>query len=162
MSVGTPPLLLLLAIGMCCVLRAHVCAAATLTPADATTADDASGGDSTTSPTADETTESGNGGNSSDGARSDSTFASASVPPQQHIPLVRLPSNTLLKYSAYKDVSILHFRIPADTRTALFSFKAYDESKSAFRKCSPPSPLYSRHTQTFQAQHTSTPFPSHS
>lgn len=50
------------------------------------------------------------------------------------IPLVRLPSNTLLKYSAYKDVSILHFRIPTETRTALFSFKAYEESKSAFRK----------------------------
>jgi len=50
------------------------------------------------------------------------------------IPLVRLPSNTLLKYTSYKDVSILHFRIPADTRTALFSFKAYEESKSAFRK----------------------------
>lgn len=52
----------------------------------------------------------------------------------QQIPLVRLPSNTLLKYTAYKDVSILHFRIPSDTRTALFSFKAYEESKSAFRK----------------------------
>lgn len=52
----------------------------------------------------------------------------------QQIPLVRLPSNTLLKYTAYKDVSILHFRIPTDTRTALFSFKAYEESKSAFRK----------------------------
>lgn len=50
------------------------------------------------------------------------------------IPLVRLPSNTLLKYSAYKDVSILHFRIPTETRTALFSFKAYEESKGAFRK----------------------------
>ena len=52
----------------------------------------------------------------------------------QQIPLVRLPSNTLLKYTAYKDVSILHFRIPSDTRTALFSFKAYEETKSAFRK----------------------------
>lgn len=50
------------------------------------------------------------------------------------IPLERLPSNTLLKYTAYKDVSILHFRIPTDTRTAFFSFKAYEESKSAFRK----------------------------
>lgn len=54
-------------------------------------------------------------------------------PPDQ-IPLVRLPSNTLLKYTAYKDVSILHFRIPTDTRSAFFSFKAYEESKSAFRK----------------------------
>lgn len=53
------------------------------------------------------------------------------------IPLERLPSNTLLKYTAYKDVSILHFRIPTDTRTAFFSFKAYEESKSAFRKYSP-------------------------
>lgn len=52
----------------------------------------------------------------------------------KQIPLVRLPSNTLLKYTAYKDVSILHFRIPADTRTALFTFKAYEESKSAFSK----------------------------
>lgn len=52
----------------------------------------------------------------------------------QQIPLVRLPSNTLLKYTAYKDVSILHFRIPSDTRTAYFSFKAYEEVKSAFRK----------------------------
>lgn len=58
--------------------------------------------------------------------------AAAAAGPQ--IPLVRLPSNTLLKYTAYKDVSILHFRIPSDTRTALFSFKAYEESKSAFRK----------------------------
>lgn len=54
--------------------------------------------------------------------------------PKDQIPLVRLPSNTLLKYTAYKDVSILHFRIPPDTRTALFTFKAYEESKSAFRK----------------------------
>lgn len=51
---------------------------------------------------------------------------------EKQIPLVRLPSNTLLKYTAYKDVSILHFRIPVDTQTALFSFKAYEESKSAF------------------------------
>ncbi|XP_037030331.1 uncharacterized protein LOC119070122 [Bradysia coprophila] len=56
----------------------------------------------------------------------------------QQIPLVRLPSNTLLKYTAYKDVSILHFRIPSDTRTAYFSFKAYEEKKSAFqRECTP-------------------------
>lgn len=52
-------------------------------------------------------------------------------------PIVRLPSNTLLKYTAYKDVSILHFRVPQDTRTAMFSFKAYEESKSAFRESSP-------------------------
>lgn len=58
----------------------------------------------------------------------------------QQIPIVRLPSNTLLKYTAYKDVSILHFRIPIDTRTALFSFKAYEETKSAFRKY--PAPHY--------------------
>lgn len=50
------------------------------------------------------------------------------------IPLVRLPSNTLLKYTAYKDVSILHFVVPSDTRTAYFNFKAYEETKSAFRK----------------------------
>lgn len=52
----------------------------------------------------------------------------------QQIPLVRLPSNTLLKYTAYKDVSILHFRVPWDARTALFTFKAYEETKGAFRK----------------------------
>jgi hypothetical protein len=52
----------------------------------------------------------------------------------QQVPLVRLPSNTLLKYTAYKGVSILHFRIPTDTRSAVFSFKAYEESKSAFSK----------------------------
>lgn len=51
-------------------------------------------------------------------------------------PLVRMPSNTLLKYTAYKDVSILHFRIPTDTLSAVFSFKAYEESKSAFSKYS--------------------------
>lgn len=50
------------------------------------------------------------------------------------IPLVRLPSNTLLKYTAYKDVSILHFRVPTDTRSAYFSFKANEETRSAFRK----------------------------
>ncbi|KFB45996.1 AGAP002672-PA-like protein [Anopheles sinensis] len=59
-------------------------------------------------------------------------------PPEGQIPLERLPSNTLLKYTAYKDVSILHFRIPTDTRTAFFSFKAYEESKGAFqRNCKP-------------------------
>lgn len=52
----------------------------------------------------------------------------------EQIPLVRLPSNTLLKYTAYKDVSILHFVVPTDTRTAFFNFKAYEETKSAFRK----------------------------
>lgn len=50
------------------------------------------------------------------------------------IPLVRLPSNTLLKYTAYKDVSILHFRVPTDTRFAYFSFKANEETRSAFRE----------------------------
>uniref|UniRef100_A0A1L8D9Q3 EGF-like domain-containing protein n=2 Tax=Nyssomyia neivai TaxID=330878 RepID=A0A1L8D9Q3_9DIPT len=60
----------------------------------------------------------------------------AVVPPGQ-TPLVRLPSNTLLKYTAYKDVSILHFRVPQDTRTAMFSFKAYEESKSAFQRVCP-------------------------
>lgn len=53
---------------------------------------------------------------------------------RERIPLVRLPSNTLLKYTSYKDVSILHFDVPADTRTAYFNFKAYEEGKSAFRK----------------------------
>lgn len=52
----------------------------------------------------------------------------------QQIPLVRLPSNTLLKYTAYKDVSIQHFLIPMDTRTATFSFKSNEESKSALSK----------------------------
>lgn len=64
-----------------------------------------------------------------------STTSNATSPTiQGQIPLVRLPSNTLLKYTAYKDVSILHFRIPTDTRTALFNFKAYEETRSAFRK----------------------------
>lgn len=52
-------------------------------------------------------------------------------PNGQQIPLVRLPSNTLLKYTAYKDVSIQHFLIPMDTRSATFSFKSNEESKSA-------------------------------
>lgn len=55
-------------------------------------------------------------------------------PESEPIPLVRLPSNTLLKYTAYKDVSILHFIVPSDTRTAFFNFKAYEETKSAFCK----------------------------
>lgn len=54
--------------------------------------------------------------------------------PKDQTLIVRLPSNTLLKYTAYKDVSILHFRIPHDTRTAFFTFKGFEESKSAFRK----------------------------
>ncbi|XP_055371744.1 uncharacterized protein LOC129605811 [Condylostylus longicornis] len=58
--------------------------------------------------------------------------------PKDQVALVRLPSNTLLKYTAYKDVSILHFRIPPDTRTALFTFKAYEESKSAFQRVCQP------------------------
>lgn len=53
------------------------------------------------------------------------------------IPLVRLPSNTLLKYTAYKDVSIQHFLIPMDTRSAMFSFKSNEESKSALSECRP-------------------------
>ena len=55
----------------------------------------------------------------------------------QQIPLVRLPSNTLLKYTAYKDVSIQHFLIPMDTRSAMFSFKSNEESKSALSECPP-------------------------
>ncbi|KAH8236663.1 hypothetical protein KR026_007616, partial [Drosophila bipectinata] len=52
--------------------------------------------------------------------------------------VVRLPSNSLLKYTSYKDVSILHFDVPPDTRTAYFTFKAFEDSKSAFqRKCKP-------------------------
>uniref|UniRef100_A0A182NR87 EGF-like domain-containing protein n=1 Tax=Anopheles dirus TaxID=7168 RepID=A0A182NR87_9DIPT len=70
--------------------------------------------------------------------RKDTSASDAPVPPEGQIPLERLPSNTLLKYTAYKDVSILHFRIPTDTRTAFFSFKAYEESKGAFqRNCKP-------------------------
>lgn len=53
---------------------------------------------------------------------------------RERIPLVRLPSNTLLKYTAYKDVSILHFDVPPDTRTAYFNFKAFEDARSAFRK----------------------------
>lgn len=47
--------------------------------------------------------------------------------------VVRLPSNSLLKYTSYKDVSILHFNVVEDTRTAYFTFKAYEDPKSAFR-----------------------------
>lgn len=54
--------------------------------------------------------------------------------PKDQTLVVRLPSNTLLKYNSYKDVSILHFRMPPDTRRAMFTFKAIEESKSAFRK----------------------------
>ncbi|XP_037807634.1 uncharacterized protein LOC119601033 [Lucilia sericata] len=58
--------------------------------------------------------------------------------PKDQTLVVRLPSNTLLKYNSYKDVSILHFRMPPDTRRAMFTFKAIEESKSAFqRKCKP-------------------------
>lgn len=58
--------------------------------------------------------------------------------PKDQTLIVRLPSNTLLKYTAYKDVSILHFRIPSDSKTAYFTFKALEESKSAFhRVCKP-------------------------
>lgn len=59
------------------------------------------------------------------------TFTSEDIHNSHQIPLVRLPSNTLLKYTAYKDVSIQHFLIPMDSRSALFSFKAFEESKSA-------------------------------
>lgn len=54
--------------------------------------------------------------------------------PKDQTLVVRLPSNTLLKYNSYKDVSILHFRMPPDTKRAVFTFKAIEESKSAFRK----------------------------
>ncbi|XP_075147376.1 uncharacterized protein LOC142221510 [Haematobia irritans] len=51
---------------------------------------------------------------------------------------VRLPSNILLKYSSYKDVAILHFLVPSDTRRALFTFKAREEAKSVFQiQCKP-------------------------
>lgn len=70
-----------------------------------------------------------------------SSYICAAEPESEPIPLVRLPSNTLLKYTAYKDVSILHFVVPSDTRTALFNFKAYEETKSAFRKCPSLLPL---------------------
>lgn len=62
------------------------------------------------------------------------TFTTDDIQNSQQIPLVRLPSNTLLKYTAYKDVSIQHFLIPMDSRSAMFSFKAYEESKSALSK----------------------------
>lgn len=91
------------------------------------------------------TTAGGSTGSTSSPINSNASSATASSSGQNastvngfegQIPLERLPSNTLLKYTAYKDVSILHFRIPTDTRTAFFSFKAYEESKSAFRKYS--------------------------
>ncbi|KAH8294044.1 hypothetical protein KR054_007710, partial [Drosophila jambulina] len=58
--------------------------------------------------------------------------------PEDREVVVRLPSNSLLKYTSYKDVSILHFNVQQDTRTAYFTFKAYEDPKSAFqRKCKP-------------------------
>lgn len=71
---------------------------------------------------------------SSSGSSSSGTSGNSTIENDKQIPLVRLPSNTLLKYTAYKDVSILHFRVPPDTRTALFTFKAYEEPNSAFSK----------------------------
>ncbi|XP_004524302.1 uncharacterized protein LOC101456267 isoform X1 [Ceratitis capitata] len=60
--------------------------------------------------------------------------------PKDHKLVERLPLNILQKYTSYKDVSILHFRVPQDTRTAAFAFKAYEETKSSFRpKCKPKS-----------------------
>ncbi|XP_017123974.1 uncharacterized protein LOC108143908 [Drosophila elegans] len=59
------------------------------------------------------------------------------LPEDQEL-VVRLPSNSLLKYTSYKDVSILHFDVPPDSRTAFFTFKAFEDPKSAFqRKCKP-------------------------
>uniref|UniRef100_A0A1I8PVV4 EGF-like domain-containing protein n=1 Tax=Stomoxys calcitrans TaxID=35570 RepID=A0A1I8PVV4_STOCA len=50
----------------------------------------------------------------------------------------RLSSITLLKYSSYRDVSILHFLIPPDTRRVLFTFKATEQSSSILKsKCVP-------------------------
>lgn len=49
-------------------------------------------------------------------------------------PIIRLPSNSLIKYTAYRDVSILHFQVPRDTRTLFYSFRAHEEFKSAFCK----------------------------
>lgn len=49
-------------------------------------------------------------------------------------PIIRLPSNSLIKYNSYRDVSILHMKVPRDTRTVFFSFRAHEEFKSAFRK----------------------------
>jgi len=54
------------------------------------------------------------------------------LPEDQEL-VVRLPSNSLLKYTSYKDVSILHFDVPPDSRTAYFTFKAFEDPKSAFR-----------------------------
>lgn len=55
------------------------------------------------------------------------------LPEDQEL-VVRLPSNSLLKYTSYKDVSILHFDVPPDSRTAYFTFKAFEDPKSAFRE----------------------------
>lgn len=64
---------------------------------------------------------------------SQNKFNQMKIPRDQTLE-VRLPSNTLLKYTSYKDVSILHFRMPSDTYRAMFTFKAFEESKGAFRK----------------------------
>lgn len=81
-------------------------------------------------------TSSKTGIDSSNNNQAQTTFTSEDIQNNQQIPLVRLPSNTLLKYTAYKDVSIQHFLMPMDSRSALFSFKAYEESKSALSKYS--------------------------
>lgn len=60
--------------------------------------------------------------------------SSSSGPGAIPSPVIRLPSNSLIKYTAYRDVSILHFQVPRDTRTLHFSFRAHEEFKSAFRK----------------------------
>lgn len=71
----------------------------------------------------------------------DATITNDDIQNGQQIPLVRLPSNTLLKYTAYKDVSIQHFLMPMNSRSAMFSFKSYEESKSALSEQS----CYSKH-----------------
>lgn len=56
------------------------------------------------------------------------------VKPKNQTLVLRLPLNNLFKYTAYKDISILHFKVPADTRAAFFAFKAFEEGKSTFCK----------------------------
>lgn len=69
--------------------------------------------------------------NNSSGRATSETVATSNAIPS---PIIRLPSNSLIKYTAYRDVSILHFQVPRDTRTLYYSFRAHEEFKSAFCK----------------------------
>lgn len=74
----------------------------------------------------------GSGSRSTPTAKTSTTAARTGDPGTIPSPIIRLPSNSLIKYTAYRDVSILHFQVPRDTRTLYYSFRAHEEFKSAF------------------------------